>query len=426
MEMAEPEYLLLAAERDRAERKLNVIRAIIVGALALAAVAYAPTLSPRLNRVNAFVIIPVAAWTSVQYLWLYRRPALPTWLTLANPVADVAAITFTIGGYGLEATSALGLKSPMVIAYLIVLAARPIASSVRIAGVVAALVFGSYILLDFVLIHHAGTVLGDPVTASTTGSISLLDEGTKIVLLAIAGFIATYATWWHQRLAFQYARESHEREALQAGLASSRLDSLKQQLRPHFLFNALNTIAAQVDTDPRAAQQTIAGLGALIRASLDADGKQVVSLDDELRVLSHYIAIQTIRFAGRIAIVIEVEDAVRNALVPALILQPLVENAITHGVGKRNAPGRIVVHAHSEGQRLALWVTDDGPGLSGQSSARIHERIGVGNARSRLSYLYGDDHEFAVIAPIDGGFTVRMMIPLRVADASSESRNTLA
>ena len=423
MELAEPEYLLLAAERDRAERKLNVIRAIIVGALALAAVAYAPTLSPRLNRVNAFVIIPVACWTSVQYLWLYRRSVLPTWLSVANPVVDVAAITFTIGGYGLEATSALGLKSPMVIAYLIVLAARPIASSVRIAGVVAALVFGSYILLDYVLIFRAGAALGDPVTASMTGSISLLDEGTKIVLLATAGFIATYATWWHQRLAFQYAVESREREGLQARLASSKLDSLKQQLRPHFLFNALNTIAAQVDTDPRAAQQTIAGLGALIRASLDADGKQVVTLDEELKVLSHYITIQTIRFADRITILTEVDDAARNALVPSLILQPLVENAITHGVGKQNSPGRIVVHAHAEHDRLVLWVADDGPGVSGQASAQIYERIGVGNARSRLSYLYGDDHEFTVVAPPNGGFTVRMTIPLRPADASRAARN---
>jgi len=421
METAEPEYVLLSAERDRAERKLNMIRAIIVASLALAGAVYAPTLSPRVNLVNATVIIPIAGWTVLQYVWLYGRPTLPSWLGLANPVVDVAAITATIGGYGLAATPALGLKSPMVIAYLIVLAARPIASSTRIAAVVAVLIPCAYLFLDFLLIDRAGAALANPMLASTTGRISLLDEGTKIVLLAIGGAIATYATWWHQRVAFQYAIESRERESLQARLISSKLDTLKQQLRPHFLFNALNTIAAQIDTEPQAAQQTIAGLGALIRASLDADGDQEVRLDEELRVLSHYVAIQTTRFGDRLSVVIDVEDAVRDALVPSLILQPLVENAITHGVGLRSSPGKIVVQARTHAGRLALSVADDGRGLSEQTSRTIHERIGVGNARARLSYLYGSEHEFEVLAPLEGGFTVRMLIPLRIADGKSET-----
>lgn len=425
MTMVEPEYALLAAERDRAERQLNMVRALTVGALALAAAAYAPQLSRRVNIVNAGVIVPVAAWTILQYALLYSRETLPSWLSLANPFVDVAAITATIGGYGLEANPALGLKSPMVLTYMIVLAARPIASSARIAGAVAVLIVVAYGALDFVLIGH-GALLTDPIAASTTGSISLLDEGTKIALLAMSGLIATYATWWHQNVAFHYAVESSERESLQARLVSSKLDSLKQQLRPHFLFNALNSIAAQIDSEPQAAQQTLSGLGALIRASLEVEGDQEVSLDDEVRLLSHYVAIQTVRFADRLSVRIDIEDAVRRALVPALILQPLVENAITHGIGKRSQPGNIVVRGRAVDGRLSLVVADDGPGLAGQPPDAIRERIGVGNARARLSYLYGAEQTLEIIAPPEGGFSVQMVIPLRLGEKDAVGNTAVA
>src|SRR5690242_1877831 len=238
---------VLAAERDRAERRLNGVRAIVLVLLALAAAAYAPALPSRLNRVNTLVWLPMLCWTALQYLVLYRREMLPPWLAIANPIADVTAVTVAMAGYGVQAGAPLALKSPMVLAYVIILAARPTASSVRKTAVVSALVVLEYALLDIFFVARHAVALRDPVAASLGAGVSLLDEGSKLVFLATAGGIATYVTWWHESLARRYLAESRERERLQGRLAASRLDTLKQQLQPHFLFNALNAITALVE-----------------------------------------------------------------------------------------------------------------------------------------------------------------------------------
>ncbi|MGI8766253.1 MAG: sensor histidine kinase [Gemmatimonadaceae bacterium] len=412
-----PEHDLLAMEKDRAERRLNAVRAIVVLLLSLAAAAYAPALSVQLNVVNVVVLGPMLSWTVVQYALFYRRKALPSWLAIVNPLADIAAVTVTMGGYGLEAVPPLALKSPVVLAYCVILAARPIASSVRKTAIIAVLVVLAYAALDAFFLTSTNVVISDPLAASTGAAISLLDESAKVVLLAIAGGIATYATWWHEQLARNYSAEARERESLQARLATSRLDSLKQQLQPHFLFNALNAITALVHTDPHAAERMILGLGQLIRVSLEGGGDQEVPLDRELTVLGHYIAIQQIRFEDRLTINMEVDDAARDALVPALILQPLVENAIRHGLAPRAAPGYIKVRALRSDDHLLLSVSDNGRGLQGEPVESIVERVGIGNARARLTYLYGDQSTFFVDAPADGGFAVHMTIPCRTTTA---------
>ena len=197
-------------------------------------------------------------------------------------------------------------------------------------------------------------------------------------------------------------------------LASSRLDTLRQQLRPHFLFNALNAITALVDADPPAAQRMISGLGELMRVSLDAGGAEEVPLRDELRILDHYTAIQRIRFEDRLSIVTSIDDSVGDSLVPTLILQPLVENSIHYGLAQCSTRTRIEIRAWRDGDVLALDVSDDGPGLKGQSADSIVERIGIGNARARLMYLYGEAHLFSVESPEQGGFRVSMRIPYHV------------
>ena len=410
---AELERTLLATERDRAERRLNGFRATILVLLSAAAAAYAPTLSRQLNAVNLVLLTPMLAWTILQYALWYRRDRLPSWLAIVNPIIDITALTLTMAGYGLAATTPLALKSPMVLAYFIILAARPMTSSVRKAVIVAILVVLAYGSLDlFFLLRHA-IIVHDPVTASVGPGISLLDEGTKVFMLAMAGAVATYATWWHERLALQYAAAAHERELLQSRLAASQLDNLKQQLQPHFLFNALNAITALVSSDPPAAQQMISGLGELIRVSLDSTGEQVVPLRRELAVLNHYVSIQRTRFEDRLTVVMDADEAVQDALVPALILQPLVENSIKYGLGQRAAPAWIEVRAKRDGDALTLTVTDDGPGLNGKSVDTLVEHVGVGNARARLLYLYGDQHSFTIESPPGGGFVVRMRIPYR-------------
>jgi len=408
---------VLAAERDRAERRLNGVRAIVLVLLALAAAAYAPALPSRLNRVNTLVLLPMLCWTALQYLVLYRREMLPPWLAIANPIADVTAVTVAMAGYGLQAGAPLALKSPMVLAYVVILAARPTASSVRKTAVVSALIVVEYALLDLYFILRHSVALRDPVAASLGAGVSLLDEGSKLVLLATAGGIATYVTWWHEALARRYNAESRERERLQGRLAASRLDTLKQQLQPHFLFNALNAITALVETDTDAAQRMITGLGELIRVSLDAGGDQEVPLSREIAILTHYAAIQRVRFEDRLTLQMHIADDVGSALVPALILQPLVENAIKHGIGERATPALVEVRAWREGDALALSVCDDGPGLAGRPVSSIVEHVGVGNARARLRYLYGARATFTIDSPPAGGFTVRMRIPYHTSAA---------
>jgi sensor histidine kinase YesM len=406
---------LLQEERDRAERKLNLVRGLVLVLLAIAAAAYAPVLPRQLNIVNAVVLVPMLAWTIAQAFLFYRRENLPGWLSVVNPIADVMAVTVTMGGYGLQATPTLALKSPMVLAYFAILAARPILSSARRAAVVAVFIVVAYASLDFIFLVLRGVAISDPVHASGSGSVALLDEGAKLILLAAAGGIATYATWWHEQLARRYATQAQDQAVLQTRLASSRLDSLRQQLRPHFLFNALNAITALVDADPPAAQRMISGLGELMRVSLDAGGAEEVPLRDEFRILAHYTAIQRIRFEDRLVIVTTMDEAIGDALVPTLLLQPLVENSIQYGLAKCTGSTRIEVKASRVGNDLALFVVDDGPGLNGQSPDTITERIGIGNARARLMYLYGSDHSFNVESPPAGGFMVSIRIPYHVA-----------
>jgi len=406
---------VLDEERDRAERKVNSVRGLVLVVLAVAAAAYAPVLPRQVNVLNAAVLIPTLAWTVGQAALFYQRAALPSWLSVVNPIVDVVAVTVTMGGYGVEATPTLALKSPMVLAYFAILAARPMLSSARRAAIVSIFIVAAYASLDFLFLVVHGVAISDPVSASGSASVALLDEGAKLMLLAAAGAIATYATWWHEQLARRYAAQAEEQAVLQTRLASSRLDSLRQQLRPHFLFNSLNAITALVDADPRAAQQMIAGLGELIRVSLDAGGAEEVPLREELRILAHYTAIQRFRFEDRLSIVTDIDDSLGDSLVPTLILQPLVENSIQYGLSHCSTGTRIEVRARREAEILALDVIDDGPGLNGQPIDAMTERIGIGNARARLVYLYGQNHTFTVESPASGGFKVSMRIPYHVS-----------
>lgn len=408
------ESTVLEEERDRAERKVNLVRAVILLVLTIAATAYAPVLPRTLNFVNGLVLLPMLAWTVAQAWLFYKRPVLPSWLSVVNPIVDVLAVTVTMGGYGLESTPTLALKSPLVLAYFAILAARPILSSARRAATVAVFILVCYASLDFLFLVLRGVPINDPISASGTASVALLDEAAKLILLAVAGGIAAYATWWHEELAHRYAAQASEQAVLQISLASSRLDSLRQQLRPHFLFNALNAITALVDADPRMAQRMIVGLGELMRVSLDRDGAEEVPLRDELRILEHYTAVQRIRFEDRLVIVTRIDDAVYEALVPTMILQPLVENSIQYGLAQRRDRTHIEIRAWRDAKSLALEVVDDGPGLGGQTAAPVPERVGIGNARARLMYLYGKSHAFEVDSPPHGGFRVSMRIPYHV------------
>ena len=405
--------VVLDRQRDRAERMLNRARLIVLVLLGVAALIYAPSLTPALNRVNVVVLAPIFAWTLLQGELFYRRPRLPSWIGVVNPVADIAAVTAIIGGYAFAQSATLALKTPMFLMYFVILAALPIAASTRKAAAVAGMALGCYaaLLLVFYMTGRLETVL-NPVAASEAARVSPLDEGAKILLLAVAGSIATYATRWQERLATSFSRATEEREQLEARLARAQLQSLRLQLNPHFLFNTLNTINALIDTDRRAAERVISGLSELLRMSLSTASEQEVTLARELDLLAHYIDIQQIRFQDRLTVRFAIDPDARFALVPNLVLQPLVENAIRHGIAPRAAPGHVVVTARRKGDRLDLRVVDDGVGES--ASVEHRDGVGLGNTRARLLSLYGADHRFeAGTPPGASGFAVTIEIPYR-------------
>ena len=407
---------LLAEQRDRAERLLNRVRIAVLLLLGGAALAYAPTLSRDLNVVNAVVLGPALVWAVWQQLWLHPRDRLPGWLATVNPVVDVTAVSATVLGYGLAQSAALALKSPAILAYFIVLAARPIASSVRKAAAVSALATLQYAAVLAVLwgrVDHFTT----PLVASASSSISLLDEAAKIMFIALGGTIATYATEWHERFVRGYLVESRERAKAQDQLSEARLQSLRLQLHPHFLFNTLNAIMALIGSEPRAAERMVAGLSDLLRASLHSADEQEVPLARELEHLKLYVDIQRTRFGDRLDVQLDVEPVTRGAMVPSLLLQPLVENAIRHGLAPRAVGGQVCVSAARDGEELHLEVRDDGVGAEVRGGSLAREGVGLANTRERLRRLHGERQRFAYETGPGAGFSVRIALPFRTEGA---------
>ena len=404
---------LLEVQRERAERLLNAVRAGVLGVLAIAALIYAPSLTPALNWVNVLVLVPTLAWTIGQYMIFYRRERLPSWLSIVNPLVDITSVSAVILVYALAQSAALALKTPIFLAYFVILAARPIASSTSRAAIVAALAVAQYALLVQFFVMSGRIVTTSPLDAPGVFGVSLLDESAKILLLAVAGAVATYATAWHERLAISYFRQARDREQLEARLERAQLQTLKLQLQPHFLFNTLNTITALIGVDPRVAERMVSGLSELLRLSLRNAGEQEVPLSRELELLEHYVDIQQIRFRDRLTVTLEVAPDAMQALVPNFILQPLVENAIRHGIGPRAAPGHVDVRAYRENGSLHLRVADDGVGERIRPYEASREGIGLGNTKARLEHLYGSAHAFSARGGTAGGFVVDIVIPFR-------------
>ena len=404
---------LLGQRRDEAERLLNRVRLVVLLLLGVAAIAYAPTLSPALDRANASVLLPTLAWAMAQEWWLGRRERLPGWIAIVNPIVDITAVSAIIVGYGLASSADLALKSPIALTYFLVLAGRPLASSVRKTIGAAAAVVAQYAAVVLFFVVSGRATLASPLAASVGAGISALDEGAKLLFFALGGAVAVYATLWHERALHGYLRETRERARAQDQLAEAQLHSLRLQLQPHFLFNTLNTIVALIGTEPRAAERMVAGLSELLRASLRLADEQEVPLARELDHLQLYVDIQQTRFGDRLDVDMDVDPAVRSALVPSLLLQPLVENAIRHGISPRAAGGHISVRASRDADELRLEVRDDGVGVATADGAPPREGVGLGNTRERLRRLHGKRHRFAYESRPGSGFAVRIALPFR-------------
>jgi two-component system LytT family sensor kinase len=226
--------------------------------------------------------------------------------------------------------------------------------------------------------------------------------------------------------ALDYHRESQERELtaaqLQTQLAEAQLEALQRQLHPHFLFNTLNTISTLMHRDVHAADEMLVRLSDLLRLTLDRVGTQQVPLTDEIDFLRKYLEIEQTRFGDRLQVHIDVDPEVLDAPVPNLILQPLVENALRHGIGPRVGVGCVDVNARQVEGSLMLTVRDNGVGLSPDKLNAFHSGVGLSNTRSRLENLYGDRHRFEFQTPASGGLLVTIVIPM-TQDFESQTPN---
>jgi LytS/YehU family sensor histidine kinase len=205
-------------------------------------------------------------------------------------------------------------------------------------------------------------------------------------------------------------------ERLERSFSEARLNALRLQLDPHFLFNALNTISSQVERDPKLARRMIEHLGDLLRLSMESKNRQEIPLAEEMAFLEHYVAIQKIRFGDHLRIETEIAPEVRYASVPCLFVQPLVENAIRHGISRRASGGTVIVSAHREGNRLDIRVLDDGVGLPAGWTLENSGGVGLSVTRERVAGLYPDGETcFAVKRRASGGTEVEISLPLRWA-----------
>lgn len=260
------------------------------------------------------------------------------------------------------------------------------------------------------LVHGTGlTVLGMIEPAAFPGWLG--SRGWSILLLSFTGVLYYWVV-----LGVYYAAAYRRLYLMQRAEATqASLDALRAQLHPHFLFNTLNSVSVLAEENPSAAGRVLLRLSELLRTVLRHESSHEAPLEEEVAFLSSYLDIQRIRFEERLSVTLAVEPDVARAMVPWLVLQPLVENALRYAVEPRAAGGRIAVSAaRSEGgARLRLVVEDDGPGLAGGAVDRNGGGVGLSNTRARLARLYGDRHVFRIEPGEDGGCRIVIELPFR-------------
>ena len=229
--------------------------------------------------------------------------------------------------------------------------------------------------------------------------------------------------FWAQVAAIATLRsqyEIHRRELrtaeLERELTQAHLDALRLQLRPHFLFNALNAVSSVMYEDPRKADRMIASLSDFLRAVLRQESTHTVSLREELRLLGQYLSIMQVRFGDRMHVAVDVPEALQEALVPPLLLQPLVENCVQHGVDPSTGELRIEIRAIQTERGIRFTVRDHGPGI-GNAPAPVngHSGVGLNNTKRRLERLYENNQHFALTAADGGGAMAAVELPLEMS-----------
>ena len=223
--------------------------------------------------------------------------------------------------------------------------------------------------------------------------------------------------------ALEYRRESERRSIdgakLETRLVEAQLQSLQRQLQPHFLFNTLNAISGLMRTDVEAADRMMDRLGDLLRMALDTANVQEVPLKDELEMLQKYLDIEQVRFGPRLRVTLDVPQVAAAAFVPNFLLQPLVENAVRHGVAPHKRPGHVTIVIRHEGDQLALHIRDSGDGVKPAVLDMLNRGVGLSNTRARLEHLYPG--RYSLVFANEGGFVVKIRIPFAVDQPVMES-----
>ncbi len=247
-----------------------------------------------------------------------------------------------------------------------------------------------------------------PMDRAARFVIENFSEGIGIYLLVA---IITYAFSYYNR----YRKGELRATQLEAQLSQAQLQALKMQLQPHFLFNTLHSISALLNRDTEAARRMITRLGDFLRLTLENSGTQEVTLYEELEFLKCYLEIERIRFQDRLSTRLDIDPAALDSRVPNLILQPIVENAIRHGIAPRSTPGQIIIQAKQENQLLRIEVRDNGPGLplNRKEENLFSKGVGLANTQTRLERLYGASHRFELKNDPAGGLVVTLEIPTK-------------
>ena len=252
---------------------------------------------------------------------------------------------------------------------------------------------------------------------------SLWTWARRDYLIQLDWLLMTYLFLVGLAHALAYRRESEARALdaahLETRLMEAQLQALQRQLHPHFLFNTLNTISGLMRINVNAADLMIDRLGDLLRMTLDTSGIQQVPLQQEIDVLKKYLEIEQTRFESRLSIAMHIDFETLDALVPNLLLQPLVENAIRHGIAPHSRPGWIAIHAAREGTQLRIEIRDSGNGLPPDRLTALNRGVGLGNTRARLAHLYPAAHQFA-FSNLAEGFCVSVRIPFEIEPPSVE------
>jgi two-component system, LytTR family, sensor kinase len=250
---------------------------------------------------------------------------------------------------------------------------------------------------------------------STLLSKVVLTEALEEMFWSMLVYCLIVGVWEAYLYQQHYLSSELRMERLERNFSEARLNALRMQLDPHFLFNALNTVSAQVERDPKLARRMIEHLGDLLRLSLNSHGRQEIPLAEELAFLDHFLAIQRIRFGDKLSIEMRIAPEAKHAFVPSLFLQPIVENAIRHGISTRSRGGVITLSAECLDDMLVIRVADDGAGLPREWSLESHSGLGLSVTRERIASLHPDGlSSFDVVRRDEGGTEVVISFQLRM------------